>query len=321
MELILEEIFGEQREDFYVQPLMIRAWRSQIEILKEIDRICRKHQITYILSSGSFLGAVRHHGFIPWDDDLDIEMTRPNYDRFRKIALSELQPPFFLGDCMRTDSVFESLIMRVVNTDKPFCLEQDFLNRFSGCPYQMGVDIFCMDMLPDDPEAASEMTNLVTMANGVTYQWDNFSDADRTEILTSLTQATGYHFVSGTSIKQQCVRLADQISGLYSDMTHGSLTLVYYYAEHSSFVIPSEFYEDIIYVPFEDIHVPILRDYDYYLSHLYGPNYTQPQKFTGVHEYPCFQGAINALKNRFAELDIPFPKEFDMEPIDTRTFS
>ena len=315
MNLQLEIINGEQRGDFFVQPLMKRAWAAQLETLKEIDRICRAHQITYVLSCGSMLGAVRHHGFIPWDDDLDIEMTRPNYERFRRIALKELQPPFILGDCMRNDIVFESLIMRVVNTPDPYCLDQDFLDRFSGCPYQMGVDIFCMDMLPDDPVAASEMTSLAVMANGIAFQWDNFSEADREEILSTLTQVTGYRFDPKVSIKQQCVRLADQISGLYADIPKGTLTRIYLSAENNTFYFSSELYDDVIYIPFENTYAPVLRDYDTYLSHLYGPDYYIPKKFSGAHNYPCFQDEINLLKSIFRELEIPFPKEFDMDQV------
>ncbi len=62
----------------------------ELEILKAIDKICRKHNIKYWLSSGTLLGAVRHGGFIPWDDDVDIEMMKKDYIRFKKIANTEL---------------------------------------------------------------------------------------------------------------------------------------------------------------------------------------------------------------------------------------
>ena len=65
------------------------------EMLEEIDRICSENGIKYSLFAGSALGAVRHSGFIPWDDDLDIVMMRPDYERFLRIAEKELRPEFF----------------------------------------------------------------------------------------------------------------------------------------------------------------------------------------------------------------------------------
>lgn len=67
-----------------------------LELLREIDRICRKHDIPYVLFCGTALGAVRHKGFIPWDDDLDVSMLRPDYERFLQVAPAELQDAYYL---------------------------------------------------------------------------------------------------------------------------------------------------------------------------------------------------------------------------------
>ena len=69
---------------------------TQVEMLKEIRRVCEKLNIQYFLIDGTLLGAVRHKGFIPWDDDLDIAMTRPEYDKFVKFAPNELSTEYFL---------------------------------------------------------------------------------------------------------------------------------------------------------------------------------------------------------------------------------
>ena len=75
----------------------------ELEMLLEIDRICRKHNIEYFLSSGSLLGAVRHGGFIPWDDDLDIYMMRKEYERFLDICRTELNAEKFFMQTYETD--------------------------------------------------------------------------------------------------------------------------------------------------------------------------------------------------------------------------
>lgn len=64
--------------------------KIEIEMLLEIDRICRKHKINYTIIGGTLLGAVRHGGFIPWDDDADVAMLRPEYERFCKVCEKEL---------------------------------------------------------------------------------------------------------------------------------------------------------------------------------------------------------------------------------------
>ncbi|MDE5947376.1 MAG: LicD family protein, partial [Prevotella sp.] len=76
--------------------LLRRQQMRMLDILIEVDRICRKHNIRYWLSSGTLIGAVRHKGFIPWDDDLDIEMLLPDYKRLMKVLPEELPENFAL---------------------------------------------------------------------------------------------------------------------------------------------------------------------------------------------------------------------------------
>ena len=66
-----------------------------LQILREFDRICRKHKIQYMLFAGSAIGAARHKGFIPWDDDIDVAMLRPEYERFMAVAQSELDEKIY----------------------------------------------------------------------------------------------------------------------------------------------------------------------------------------------------------------------------------
>ena len=68
----------------------------QLEMLKEVKRICEEHDIKYFLDSGTLLGAIRHKGFIPWDDDLDVAFIREEYNKFLNVASKELDNRFFL---------------------------------------------------------------------------------------------------------------------------------------------------------------------------------------------------------------------------------
>lgn len=78
--------------------LLRQAQRAMLSILIEIDRICRRHQIPYWLDSGTLIGAVRHGGFIPWDDDIDICVLRSDYPRLRQALIAELPPRYQLSD-------------------------------------------------------------------------------------------------------------------------------------------------------------------------------------------------------------------------------
>lgn len=77
------------------QETLRRLQLTQLEIAKEIKRVCLENEIPFFLSYGSFLGAVRHQGFIPWDDDMDLGMLRPDYERFCSIAPEKLRPEFY----------------------------------------------------------------------------------------------------------------------------------------------------------------------------------------------------------------------------------
>ena len=88
---------AELRERFNPDGSLLRRQQMRmLEILLEVDRICKKHGIKYWLSSGTLIGAARHQGFIPWDDDLDIEMLLPDYRRLMKTLPKELPPTMAL---------------------------------------------------------------------------------------------------------------------------------------------------------------------------------------------------------------------------------
>ena len=94
--------------------------KMELSILHKIDEICRKHNLQYFLIGGTLIGAARHNGFIPWDDDLDIAMFRDDYERFIKIANNELVRPYLLKD-FRYDDKYPRIFAKVFRTDTKYC--------------------------------------------------------------------------------------------------------------------------------------------------------------------------------------------------------
>jgi len=82
--------------DFLVDEKRKKIWAIELDLLLEFDRVCKKYGLKYFLMYGSLLGAVRHKGFIPWDDDLDVGMLREDYERFIEVAKDEFIEPYFL---------------------------------------------------------------------------------------------------------------------------------------------------------------------------------------------------------------------------------
>ena len=117
---------------------------TQLAILKEFDRVCRKHNISYILSSGTLLGAVRHQGFIPWDDDLDVDMTRENYQRFLACA-DELPENLFLQN-WHNDEEYGLPFSKIRLKNSAF--REEACAKMKNCGIY--IDIFPCDKFTDD---------------------------------------------------------------------------------------------------------------------------------------------------------------------------
>ena len=120
---------------------MNKSQKMQFDILKEVDRLCRKYKIKYYLSSGTLLGAVRHKGYIPWDDDMDIEMLRDDYEKFKQIALKEMDKKYFWQD-VYTDKHFGYVFAKIKINGTKYIEEMAVKNKAHNGIY---IDIFPID--------------------------------------------------------------------------------------------------------------------------------------------------------------------------------
>lgn len=138
----------EKRQFYELSPKELREVQLiELEMIEEIDRICKKFHIHYCISAGTQLGAVRHHGFIPWDDDADIAFLRPEYEKFREACKTELdEERFYFQDYRNTEGYrwgYGKLRRR--GTEFVRLYQEDM-------PYEQGVfvDIMPYDNVPDN---------------------------------------------------------------------------------------------------------------------------------------------------------------------------
>lgn len=123
-----------------------KAQLLQLDIAKEIKRVCEKNAIPYFFIAGTLLGAVRHQGFIPWDDDLDIGMLRSDYETFIKVCKDDLDDRFFLQN-WETDKYFGLPFSKVRLNNTHYVERNSAKVRAHDGIY---VDIFPFDNVPDD---------------------------------------------------------------------------------------------------------------------------------------------------------------------------
>lgn len=129
-------------DPFGLRPL----WAASLEIYREIAKICDRHGLRYYVTDGTALGAVRHKGFIPWDDDFDISMPRPDYEKFKMLAQKELPPGLRVWDFRdEPKDIFLFGKVQCVEKDKVLALEKRLGRTLSNGLF---VDVFPIDGYP-----------------------------------------------------------------------------------------------------------------------------------------------------------------------------
>ncbi|MCC8102653.1 MAG: LicD family protein [Clostridiales bacterium] len=116
-----------------------------LEMLLEVDRLCRKHNLKYSLAYGTLIGAIRHKGFIPWDDDIDIWMPRESLNKFKEICKTELNEKFFY-QCNETDPNYYLLFDKLRMNGTVF--KEDYYSEYE-IHHGVYLDIFPIDEIPD----------------------------------------------------------------------------------------------------------------------------------------------------------------------------
>ncbi len=291
MNILSDYYEAEVRDGFFVPSEMKRCWAATIGVLEVIDSICRRHNLKYYADYGTLLGAVRHGGFIPWDDDFDISMMRKDYMAFLKIAKDELPENYVLLS-VHNNPEYDNFLARVVNSSF-ISLEQDFLEANHNFPFAVGVDIFPLDYYDYDQKENDTIREIILLAHkvlgllgpGVT-ELDELGP-DLKLCIKRLCDMCGVRIGRGKPIRQQIFILVDRMCSIYDD-TAPCLTNMYFCVRHGSQIYPKEIFKSTVRLPFEFFSISAPAGYDEKLRKCYGPNYMKAHKGGGIHDYPLY---------------------------------
>ena len=236
----------------------------ELDALKEIIRICNTCNIEYFLVDGAAIGAVRHHGFIPWDDDIDVGMTRDNYRKFLEAAPSLLSTQYFLQtpyDNKKSPYFYTKL--RINGTQFV-----EYSNRKLDINHGVYVDICPYDEVPDD-ERLNEQQYRKCQALIHLFVWrqsPSMSKPPENKIqeIKALFRILGHYALK--IIPYRCIANAiEQETTKYDETGQSALSFLHYPKRNIDYIKKSELYP-LRTCDFEGIKVKIPNDFDAYLT-------------------------------------------------------
>ena len=299
------KIFFEQedREGFTVSSMMKRAWAAELEVLEVIRAVCEKHDIKWYAFYGTLLGAVRHKGFIPWDDDIDICMLRDEYMRFMEVAPQSLQDGFVIsgifGEDQRLWEANKQPQGRVI-ADELFFSLPEYMNYFHAFPYmRIGIDIFPLDNLPSDPQKQVELVSKINDLQKIVKDWNDLKLQGQLDArLQQYEEELGTKFEKEDEIlaRHELLCVVDQYArSVPSSESDSVADIMYLYPPRSEEDfkgfpgIKKEWFGDGKELSYEHITMRVPDDSDSVLRATFGDNYMTPIKFTAEHEYPFYR--------------------------------
>lgn len=246
-----------------------RIWAVELDLLSEFQRICKTYQIKYFAFAGTMLGAVRHKGYIPWDDDLDVALTRTEFNRFCKVAQDELRFPYFLQTALTDRRYFV-----------PYARLRNSLTtaRIMGCDtsdYNNGIymDIYVLEGCPDS-RLGILFQNLVRLF-AVKFLTLYYQDKPRKRSIKEYLFRIPRPFVRMIRY-ESLVSFHNKVLGLY---TKSALRVGFRHEFSRSserFWVTKKESEDLMEVDFEWMKVPIPTNSTEILKRIYGDWHAYP---------------------------------------------
>ena len=262
--------------------------RALLESLKEIDRICKKHGISYCPEGGSLLGAVRHKGIIPWDDDIDVVFERKAFESFLACAGQELSEGFALVMPGKlANGAFFDFTPKIVNLSFSYEFAQEDLDWYGEVLNHPAIDLFVLEEKPSSRLAAGMQALALKSIYGLAMGHRRAQDYSKYH---SGAQKAAVALLSriGKSISTDALyRMYDRCSRLCGERAGdgGDFFVSNYPIQFLQWTYKKSWYRDLIECPFEDMTLLIPREYDALLKVEYGEYLKLPPEHKRVPEH------------------------------------
>lgn len=254
-----------------------KIWATELGILEQFDKVCRKFHLTWYAGYGTLLGAVRHQGFIPWDDDIDIVMFRDDYEEFQAVAPREFEEPYCFQNTYSCDRLCAFSKIRDSRTTAV---------EFPDMPesYNQGIfiDIFPLDSVRDDGNPQSCLT-----AGIQRLLWIGIVDPD---VILRLLEQDGQSLLNREFLldymkkdRRERFRIFEAFNGSHSDESRMVNFITDEICPGGYRSVQREWFRETVYLPFENIQIPAPVEYDRILRRWYG-DYEQFVRGTSCHE-------------------------------------
>ena len=264
----------EIRNDYTVSVEMKKIWAVSIDLLQKLFEVCNKHNLKVFAIGGTAIGAVRHKGFIPWDDDIDVAMPREDYNKLLSVAQAEFLEPYFLQTPLSDNSFYNRPFARLRNSNTTAISPCD---EMLDCNNGLFIDIFPLDYYSDDFKSnfLIEKTKIqsATAWNKIHYKYVKGNKFIRTVLnLLSPIILCGNTVGFFKNNNKYCSRIkrSDYIGLQYS----------FFGMDKKKLIWPTKCFEQIVYLPFEHIKIPLPEGYDSMLKIEYGDYMAFPPRET-----------------------------------------
>ena len=269
--------------------------KKQLIILKEIVRLCDANNIRYYLGYGTCLGAIRHKGFIPWDDDIDVLMPYPDMMEFENICANHLNTEMFFYQTPRTDSEYGLSFCRMrMNSSK--LIEKNSVG--TGSHTGIFVDIY-----PIYGAAKSLYGKCLQILHAMIYCLFHYNNSVKNHgRFMMLGSEMLLKMFSNKNKKKIAVKYFEKMSK-YNYETSDEVVSLHSQIAEMRRVFPAKIFGNGKRIEFEDMHVMVPFDYDQYLTICYGDYMRLPplEKQCMHHEYVFVdfnKGNENFIKHR-----------------------